>query len=250
MGAAGEIGGAGGSGLAETASVERAEGIASRHGRCRAGDGSQAGASSAVTSSLPAANRAGGRGASARWLGGRAGDPAQAVSPAPAHYSPTRHRPAPHGQRADRLPPGPGGLGHLGLSLGRGPAGRLVRLVAEHAACPSRPRARQGCSRRRHRGHQQPSSLAERMGRDHCPGRRRALGRPRQRRDVRVEIADLRMGVYEEYDATAELLGWLLTDVRHRVIDTRLDEPFLHEHLRRRVYWPRSRRRRNRAARA
>ncbi|MEU2823554.1 hypothetical protein ABZ763_15075 [Streptomyces bacillaris] len=47
----------------------------------------------------------------------------------------------------------------------------------------------------------------------------------------KFEITDLRMGFYEEYDATAELLGWLLTDVRDRVIDTRLDAPFLHEHL-------------------
>ncbi|MFE7140822.1 hypothetical protein ACFVAG_24015 [Streptomyces sp. NPDC057644] len=39
------------------------------------------------------------------------------------------------------------------------------------------------------------------------------------------------MGFYEEYDATAELLGWLLTDVRDRVIDTRLDDPFLHASL-------------------
>ncbi|MEV3928065.1 MULTISPECIES: hypothetical protein [unclassified Streptomyces] len=45
------------------------------------------------------------------------------------------------------------------------------------------------------------------------------------------EITDLRMGFYDEYDATAELLGWLLTDVRDRVIDTRLDAPFLYEHL-------------------
>lgn len=45
------------------------------------------------------------------------------------------------------------------------------------------------------------------------------------------EITDLRMGFYDEYDATAELLGWLLTEVRDRVIDTRLDDPFLYEHL-------------------
>ncbi|MHC0432363.1 hypothetical protein ACX6XY_19590 [Streptomyces sp. O3] len=46
------------------------------------------------------------------------------------------------------------------------------------------------------------------------------------------EITDLRMGFYGEYDATAELLGWLLTDVRDRVADARLDDPFLYEHLR------------------
>ncbi|MCF4140162.1 hypothetical protein L1856_30035 [Streptomyces sp. Tue 6430] len=46
------------------------------------------------------------------------------------------------------------------------------------------------------------------------------------------EITDLRMGFYGEYDATVELLGWLLTDVRDRVADARLDEPFLREHLR------------------
>ncbi|MFR9798809.1 hypothetical protein ACL02U_23380 [Streptomyces sp. MS06] len=46
------------------------------------------------------------------------------------------------------------------------------------------------------------------------------------------EITDLRMGFYGEYSATAELLGWLLTDVRDRVTDARLDDPFLLEHLR------------------
>ncbi|WP_137233459.1 hypothetical protein [Streptomyces sp. BPSDS2] len=45
------------------------------------------------------------------------------------------------------------------------------------------------------------------------------------------EITDVRMGFYDEYDATAELLGWLLTEVRGRVIDARLDEPFLLEHF-------------------
>ncbi len=46
------------------------------------------------------------------------------------------------------------------------------------------------------------------------------------------EITDLRMGFYDEYHATAELLGWLLTDVRDRVTDARLDDPYLLEHLR------------------
>ncbi|WP_328719473.1 hypothetical protein OHT52_08200 [Streptomyces sp. NBC_00247] len=46
------------------------------------------------------------------------------------------------------------------------------------------------------------------------------------------EITDLRMGFYEEYDAAAELLGWLLSDVRDRVVDVRLDDPYLHERLR------------------
>lgn len=41
------------------------------------------------------------------------------------------------------------------------------------------------------------------------------------------EITDLRMGFYDEYHATAELLGWLLTDVRDRVNDARLDDPYL-----------------------
>lgn len=52
--------------------------------------------------------------------------------------------------------------------------------------------------------------------------------------DVMFEfgITDLRMGFYGEYHATAELLGWLLTDVRDRVTDARLDDPFLPEHLR------------------
>lgn len=46
------------------------------------------------------------------------------------------------------------------------------------------------------------------------------------------EITDLHMGFYDEYDATPELLGWLLTDVRDRAADTRLDAPYLHDHLR------------------
>ncbi|MFJ9719089.1 hypothetical protein ACIRPQ_24670 [Streptomyces sp. NPDC101213] len=46
------------------------------------------------------------------------------------------------------------------------------------------------------------------------------------------EITDLRMGFHGEYDATAEPLGRLLADVRDRVADARLDEPFLREHLR------------------
>ncbi|MFJ9680322.1 hypothetical protein ACIRP2_20000 [Streptomyces sp. NPDC101194] len=46
------------------------------------------------------------------------------------------------------------------------------------------------------------------------------------------EITDLRMGFHGEYHATAELLGWLLTDMRDRVADVRLDDPFLLENLR------------------
>ncbi|MFI2430371.1 hypothetical protein [Streptomyces sp. NPDC018693] len=46
------------------------------------------------------------------------------------------------------------------------------------------------------------------------------------------EITDLSMGSYGEYHATAELLGWLLTDVRDRFTDARLDDPFFLEHLR------------------
>ncbi|NEB40912.1 hypothetical protein [Streptomyces sp. SID14515] len=46
------------------------------------------------------------------------------------------------------------------------------------------------------------------------------------------EITDLAMGFYDEYDAGTELLGWLLTDVRDRVTDARLDDPYLQEHLR------------------
>ncbi|AKZ53676.1 hypothetical protein SAM23877_0627 [Streptomyces ambofaciens ATCC 23877] len=43
------------------------------------------------------------------------------------------------------------------------------------------------------------------------------------------EITDLHMGFYGEYPATVELLGWLLTDVRDRADDARLDSPFLWE---------------------
>ncbi|MEU8528473.1 MULTISPECIES: hypothetical protein [Streptomyces] len=45
-------------------------------------------------------------------------------------------------------------------------------------------------------------------------------------KDVMVEweITDLHMGFYDEYHATPELLAWLLTDVRDRVTDARLDE--------------------------
>ncbi|MFJ6082423.1 hypothetical protein ACIQI8_13560 [Streptomyces sp. NPDC092369] len=39
------------------------------------------------------------------------------------------------------------------------------------------------------------------------------------------EIADLRLGFHGEYHATAELVEWLLTDVRDRVTDSRLDDP-------------------------
>ncbi|WP_405899839.1 hypothetical protein OG242_22325 [Streptomyces sp. NBC_00727] len=46
------------------------------------------------------------------------------------------------------------------------------------------------------------------------------------------EITDLHLGFYEEYHATPELLGWLLTDVRDRVTDPRLDDPYSREHLR------------------
>ncbi|MFI5758984.1 hypothetical protein [Streptomyces sp. NPDC051569] len=44
------------------------------------------------------------------------------------------------------------------------------------------------------------------------------------------EITDLHMGFHDEYHATPELLRWLLTDVRDRADDARLDSPFLHEH--------------------
>ncbi|MFE0633193.1 hypothetical protein ACFW3D_40470 [Streptomyces sp. NPDC058864] len=37
------------------------------------------------------------------------------------------------------------------------------------------------------------------------------------------EFTDLNMGFYEEYHATAELVEWLLTDVRDRVADARPD---------------------------
>lgn len=39
------------------------------------------------------------------------------------------------------------------------------------------------------------------------------------------EITDLRMGFHEEYHATAELLPWLLTDIRDRIAEPRLDDP-------------------------
>ncbi|MFJ3822531.1 hypothetical protein [Streptomyces nodosus] len=50
------------------------------------------------------------------------------------------------------------------------------------------------------------------------------------------EITDLRMGFYGEYNASAELLGWLFTEVRDRVTDTRLDDLF--EYLRPTVQHP------------
>ncbi|MGW0857931.1 hypothetical protein [Streptomyces sp. NPDC002690] len=53
------------------------------------------------------------------------------------------------------------------------------------------------------------------------------------------EITDLRMGFYEEYDASTELLGWLLSDVRDRVTDARLDAPCLHERLQQTAQRPR-----------
>ncbi|OWA06745.1 hypothetical protein B9W68_20140 [Streptomyces sp. CS227] len=40
-----------------------------------------------------------------------------------------------------------------------------------------------------------------------------------------AEITDLEMGFYGEYHATAELLPWLLTDIRDRFDDPRLDDP-------------------------
>ncbi|MFJ7000871.1 hypothetical protein ACIQWY_12925 [Streptomyces albidoflavus] len=39
------------------------------------------------------------------------------------------------------------------------------------------------------------------------------------------EITDLSMGFYDEYHATAELLPWLLTDIRDRIAEPRLDDP-------------------------
>ncbi|MGG7609932.1 hypothetical protein ACQ5JZ_11070 [Streptomyces sp. ZG43] len=39
------------------------------------------------------------------------------------------------------------------------------------------------------------------------------------------EITDLAMGFYDEYHATAELLPWLLTDIRDRIAEPRLDDP-------------------------
>ncbi|KOX27694.1 MULTISPECIES: hypothetical protein [unclassified Streptomyces] len=47
-----------------------------------------------------------------------------------------------------------------------------------------------------------------------------------------VDVTDLRMGFYDDYEASAELLPWLLTDVRDRVSDARLDDPLIHEYLR------------------
>ncbi|MER7479158.1 hypothetical protein ABTX60_16190 [Streptomyces sp. NPDC126510] len=44
------------------------------------------------------------------------------------------------------------------------------------------------------------------------------------------EITDLHVGFYDEYDASTELLSWLLNDVRDRADDARLDEPYLLEH--------------------
>ncbi|MFE9029503.1 hypothetical protein ACFYOA_25125 [Streptomyces iakyrus] len=49
---------------------------------------------------------------------------------------------------------------------------------------------------------------------------------------VEYEITELRMGFYDEYDASAELLSWLLTEMRDRADDARLDEPYLLSHLR------------------
>ncbi|MFJ4539778.1 hypothetical protein ACIP39_27995 [Streptomyces tibetensis] len=43
------------------------------------------------------------------------------------------------------------------------------------------------------------------------------------------EITDLHMGFYDEYDASTELLSWLLNDVRDRADDARLDDPYLLE---------------------
>ncbi|MER5829964.1 hypothetical protein ABT116_03885 [Streptomyces sp. NPDC002130] len=47
---------------------------------------------------------------------------------------------------------------------------------------------------------------------------------------IEYEITDLHMGFYDEYDASKELLSWLLNDVRDRADDTRLDDPYLLEH--------------------
>ncbi|MFJ4240454.1 hypothetical protein ACIP17_07585 [Streptomyces iakyrus] len=49
---------------------------------------------------------------------------------------------------------------------------------------------------------------------------------------VEYEITELHMGFYDEYDASAELLSWLLTEMRVRADDARLDEPYLLSHLR------------------
>ena len=45
------------------------------------------------------------------------------------------------------------------------------------------------------------------------------------------QINDLSFGFYDEYHATAELVEWLLTDVRDRVTDSRLDDPDFIHHL-------------------
>ncbi|MFC9015210.1 hypothetical protein ACFTZG_03575 [Streptomyces albidoflavus] len=42
---------------------------------------------------------------------------------------------------------------------------------------------------------------------------------------VESEITDLEMGFYGEYHATAELMDWLLTDIRDRVHEPGLDDP-------------------------
>ncbi|MGW4181525.1 hypothetical protein ACWEK2_05160 [Streptomyces albidoflavus] len=42
---------------------------------------------------------------------------------------------------------------------------------------------------------------------------------------VESEITGLEMGFYGEYHATAELMDWLLTDIRDRVHEPRLDDP-------------------------
>ncbi|MEV6589769.1 hypothetical protein [Streptomyces acidicola] len=48
---------------------------------------------------------------------------------------------------------------------------------------------------------------------------------------VEFQIVDLHMGFYDEYHAAPELLDWLLTDVRDRLDDARLDDPYLFEAL-------------------
>ncbi|MGX1128217.1 hypothetical protein RKD49_000407 [Streptomyces glaucescens] len=55
------------------------------------------------------------------------------------------------------------------------------------------------------------------------------------------EITDLSMGFYGEYDAGAELLDWLLTDVHDRVDDARLADPYLLDHHRTVTARPRQR---------
>ncbi|MFJ7903132.1 hypothetical protein ACIQ6V_21995, partial [Streptomyces sp. NPDC096198] len=52
------------------------------------------------------------------------------------------------------------------------------------------------------------------------------------------EISDLSLGFYSEYHATAELVEWLLIDVRDRVTDSRLDDPDLIHHLRQLISAP------------